>query len=126
MTYKNAVPVVAATDVRAGVDYYAQVLGFTEHFIFGDPPVYAGVKREGVLLYISLDVTLVEILKSNKLHPDLFIWVQDIDKAYAEHQTLGAKLVEEISDRPWDARQYVIEDPSGYHLKIAEPLDEIA
>lgn len=25
--------------------------------------------------------------------------------------------------RAWDARQYVIEDPNGYHLKIAEPLD---
>ena len=31
----------------------------------------------------------------------------------------GAKIFEEIADRPWDARQYLIEDPNGYHIKIA-------
>jgi uncharacterized glyoxalase superfamily protein PhnB len=36
----------------------------------------------------------------------------------------GAKIVEDISDRAWDARQYVIEDPNGYHIKIAEPISE--
>jgi hypothetical protein len=35
----------------------------------------------------------------------------------------GAKIVEEISNRPWDARQYVIEDPNGYYIKVAEPTD---
>ena len=29
-----------------------------------------------------------------------------------------------ITDRAWDARQYVVEDRNGYRLKIAEPLDE--
>jgi uncharacterized glyoxalase superfamily protein PhnB len=50
--------------------------------------------------------------------------VQDVDKAFEDHQRRGAKIVEELADRPWDARQYVIEDPGGYYLKIAEPIDE--
>ena len=41
MQYKNAVPVIATGDVRSTVSYYKNVLGFTEHFIYGNPPVYA-------------------------------------------------------------------------------------
>ena len=50
MKYVNAVPVIATADVSSTLAYYTAVLGFKEHFIFGDPPVYAGVERDGVLL----------------------------------------------------------------------------
>ncbi|MDA0709690.1 MAG: VOC family protein [bacterium] len=126
MTYKNAVPVVASSDVLASLSYYVDVLGFTKHFVFGNPPVYAGVERDGALIYISQDDALVQLLRDNQRHPDIFIWVADVDQAYAEHRAKGARIVEEISNRPWDARQYVVEDPGGYYLKIAQPTDEIA
>jgi catechol 2,3-dioxygenase-like lactoylglutathione lyase family enzyme len=122
---KNSVPVIATSDVRATVDYYSRVLGFAEHFVFGEPPVYAGVERDGVLLYITHDPRMAAMLAESDLHPDIFLWVQDVDGMFQEHRRNGAKVIEEISDRPWDARQYVIEDPNGYRLKIAEPVDEI-
>jgi uncharacterized glyoxalase superfamily protein PhnB len=125
MKYKNAVPVISTEDVRATVAYYTDALGFSQHFIYGDPPTYAGVERYGVLLYITLDEQLASTLKNCDLHPDVFLWVQDVDKVFEDHKSRGAKIFEPISDRPWDARQYVVEDPNGYRLKIAEPIDEI-
>jgi Tol biopolymer transport system component len=77
MKYQNAVPVIATADVRSTVSYYTQVLGFAEHFMFGDPPVYAGVQRDGVLIYISKDEKLAATLDGSGLHPDVFLWVQD-------------------------------------------------
>jgi catechol 2,3-dioxygenase-like lactoylglutathione lyase family enzyme len=122
MKYRNAVPVISTADVRATVAYYTRVLGFAEHFIFGDPPVYAGIERDGVLLYIARDPEFASVLKSHPdLHPEVFLWVHNVDRVFEEHKLRGAVIVEEIADRAWDARQYVIEDPSGYHLKIAEP-----
>ena len=118
-------PVISTADVRASIDYYVRVLGFREHFVFGEPPVYAGVERDGVLLYLTLDPRMAAMLRSNQLHPDVFLWVQDVDALFADHRRNGATIIEEISDRAWDARQYVIEDPNGYRLKIAEPIDEI-
>ncbi len=123
-TFKSAVPVIATEDVSASLEYYTRVLGFEKHFSYGDPLVYAGVRRDDLLLYVSLDAELVRKLKSADLHPDVFLWVADIDSAYQEHRANGAKIVEEIADRPWDARQYVVEDPNGYHLKFAEPIDD--
>jgi len=123
MKYQNAVPVIATEDVLATVIYYEKVLGFTKHFLYGEPPVYAGVERDGMLLYITLDLRLAATLKRDDLHPDIFIWVADVDQACAEHKSRGAKIFEPVSNRPWDARQYVIEDPNGYRLKIAQPID---
>lgn len=115
-------PVIATADVLATVQYYVDVLGFEEHFIYGDPPVYAGLERNDVLLYVTKDDRLATALVDANLHPEVFLWVSQIDSVYAEHQRRGARFIEEISDRPWDARQYVVMDPNGYHLKIAQPL----
>src|SRR5262249_49416605 len=123
LKYKSAVPVIATADIRATVDYYVRVLDFKEHFLFGDPPVYAGVERDGVLLYISLDADLAAAIRSSNLHPDIFLWVQNIDQVHEEHKRRGANIVGPISDRPWDARQYTIQDPNGYYVKVAEPID---
>jgi uncharacterized glyoxalase superfamily protein PhnB len=125
MKFKNSVPVISTANVRSTIEWYSRVLGFREHFVFGDPPVYAGLEHDGVLLYVTHDPKAASALKESNSHPDIFLWVEGIDEAYENHRARGAKVIEPIADRPWDARQYVLEDPNGYHLKIAEPLDEI-
>ncbi|MBK8856576.1 MAG: VOC family protein [Opitutaceae bacterium] len=69
---------------------------------------------------------MAALLKGSDLHPEIFLWVQDIDSVFEEHRRNGARIIEEVSDRAWDARQYVIEDPNGCRLKIAEPIEEKA
>jgi catechol 2,3-dioxygenase-like lactoylglutathione lyase family enzyme len=120
-----AVPVISTADVRATIDHYVSVLGFDEHFSFGEPVVYAGVERDGVELYITLDVPLATMLRDTGLHPELFLWVDDVDAVYADHTARGATIAEQIGDRAWEARQYVVEDPNGYRIKFAQPLDEL-
>jgi uncharacterized glyoxalase superfamily protein PhnB len=125
MHLKQTVPVIATADIRSTLAYFKEVLDFKVHFIFGDPPVYAGIERDGVLLYLSEDAKLATTMRTFDLHPEIFLWVSGVDEAFEEHRRRGAKIVEEISARPWDARQYVIEEPNGYYLKIAEPIDEV-
>jgi hypothetical protein len=53
MTLKNysaAVPVISYADVAGTIRYFEKTLGFEQQFIWGDPPVYAGVKAGGALL----------------------------------------------------------------------------
>ena len=126
MKYRTSVPVIATADVAATMSYYSTVLGFAELFSFGRPLVYAGMQRDGAQLYISQDEELADVIAERGLHPEIFLWVEDVDAWFAHHQGSGAKIVEEISDRPWDARQYVIEDPNVYFIKVAQPIDEVA
>src|SRR5580692_4649324 len=100
MKYQNVVPVITTDDVRSTMAYYTRVLGFTEHFVYGDPPVYGGVQRDGAMFYISKDAELADTFKQRGLHPDVFLWVQEVDKVFEEHKSRGAKIVEPIADRP--------------------------
>src|SRR5688500_15064201 len=123
MKFKESVPVISTADMRTTIEWYVRVLGCRERFVFGDPPVYAGLENDGVLLYVTHDPALSSALKKSGVHPDIFLWVEGIDEAFETHRTRGAKIIEPLADRPWDARQYVVEDPNGYRLKIAQPID---
>jgi catechol 2,3-dioxygenase-like lactoylglutathione lyase family enzyme len=127
MTLKNfrsAVPVVATSDVAATVRYFEQTLGFKQQWIWGDPPVYAGIRAGGAMLYVTYDPDLAAVIQERHLHPDIFLWVNDIDSIYAQHCTSHAEITEELTARPWGVRQYVVREPNGYLLKVAESVDE--
>jgi uncharacterized glyoxalase superfamily protein PhnB len=122
--YTLAVPVIATADVLGTVTYFEQTLGFKQQWIWGDPPVYAGVKGGQALLYICADAALATAIREKRLTPDIFLWVRDIDTVYAQHRASNADIAEELALKPWGARQYAVRDPNGYLPKIAEIQDE--
>ena len=128
MTLKNfssAVPVIATSDVLGTVRYFEQTLGFKQQWIWGDPPVYSGVRAGGALLYVTHDPELASTIRERRLAPDIFLWVSDIDSVYAHHRATRADITEELAARPWGIRQYVVREPNGYLLKVAESQEEV-
>jgi len=127
MTLKNfssAVPVIATSDVFGTIRYFEQTLGFKQQWIWGDPPVYAGIRAGGALLYVTYDPDLASTIKERRLSPDIFLWVNDIDSVYAHHRASRADITEELATRPWGVRQYVVREPNGYLLKVAESQEQ--
>ena len=123
-TFNSAVPVLATDDVPATVVYFENTLGFKQQWIWGDPPVYAGIRAGGALLYVTHDPALASTIRDRQLAPDIFLWVRGIDEIYQQHRNTNAEIVEELSARPWGVRQYVVREPNGYRLKIAESFEE--
>ena len=121
--YSAAVPVIATADVSSTLQYFEQTLGFKQQWIWGNPPVYAGVKAGSAILYITHDPDTAAAIKERRLALDIFLWVKQIDQVYDQHRARNADIVEELTARPWGVRQYVIRDPNGYHLKVAEPYE---
>jgi uncharacterized glyoxalase superfamily protein PhnB len=121
--YSSAVPVISTADVAATVRYFEETLGFEQQWIWGDPPVYAGVKAGEAILYITHDPEMAAAIRERRLAPDVFLWVSDIDSVYAQHRANNAEITEELTERPWGARQYVVREPNGYCLKVAEPYE---
>jgi catechol 2,3-dioxygenase-like lactoylglutathione lyase family enzyme len=127
MALKNvssAVPVIATSDVLGTVRYFEQTLGFQKQWIWGDPPVYAGVRAGGALLYVTHDPELASTIRERRLAPDIFLWVSDIESVYAHHRAARANITEELTARPWGVRQYVVREPNGYLLKVAESQEK--
>lgn len=118
----SAVPVVATADIEKSLSYYIDVLGFLFDFKYGEPPVYAGVKSGSAEIYFTHDPGMAVKIKEQKLSPEIFIWIPDAVSLFKEHVEKGAEIFEPISDRSWGARQYVIKEINGYHLKFAQTL----
>ena len=70
------------------------------------------------------DADLASTIKERQLAPDIFLWVTDIDSVYAQHRAAKADIAEELAMRPWGVRQYVVREPNGYLLKVAESQKE--
>jgi len=69
-----------------------------------------------------LDIDFIRVIKENKLNPEIFIWISDANTLFNSQVNRGAEVLEPISDRPWGAKQYVIREINGYHLKFAQPI----
>lgn len=100
----SAVPVVVTDDIQKSLSYYVDVLGFSFDFKYGEPAVYAGVKSGGAEIYFTYDPHMVEIMKEQKINPEIFIWIPDAIRLFKEHVDKGAEIFEPISDRSWGAR----------------------
>jgi hypothetical protein len=122
--FRFAVPVIGTSDVLATVAYFELTLGFTQQFLWGDPPVYAGVKAGGAEIYICHDPDFAAAVRQGNLAPDLFLWVAGISELYRRHQESGAHIGEPLARTPWGVLQYTVNEPNGYRLKFAEEADE--
>ncbi len=118
--FSAAVPVISSADVPQTVSFLEKTLGFELQWIWGEPPVYAGLKAGRALLYVTHDPDMATAIRERNLRPDIFLWITGIANVYEQHRTNGVEIVEQLSQRPWGIRQYVIREPNGYHIKIAE------
>src|SRR6266849_435251 len=94
--YSSAVPVIGTADVAGTISYFEQTLGFKQQWIWGEPPVYAGVRAGGALLYICHDPALATAIRARRLTTDIFLWVSDSGSIYEHHRSQHADIAEEL------------------------------
>ncbi len=114
----SASPIFATSDIAATLKFYKEVLAFDSVWTWGEPPTFGGASKGPVSFLFNLQPDLAQKVAGH----EHWINVKDLDELYAVHLRRGAKIVCEIGDRPWGFREYVVEDPSGYHLRFAGPL----
>lgn len=121
MNYSTAVPVISTTDVAATIAYWERTLGFEQQWTWGDPPVYAGIKAGGALLYITHDPHFASEVQERQLAPDIFLWVSGIEQVYQEHRERGAEILEELKERPWASASTWFASPTATTSKLRSP-----
>lgn len=102
-------------DVPAAMKFYTGSLGFTEAFLWGDPPAFGGV-----------DLGKVRIFLRQGIHSGqadiVFFIVGDADELHDWHRANGVEIVEPPGDREWGLRDYEIRDPWGNILVFGHPI----
>ena len=114
--FEHAEPILSVKDMTVSLQYYVDVLGFTEAS-WGNNQ-FTFVSRDGAGIYLC---------QGDQGQPGTWIWigVEDAAALYAEYQASGAKIRQTPINRPW-ALELWVEDPDGHVLRFgSEPLTDI-
>jgi uncharacterized glyoxalase superfamily protein PhnB len=120
--------VLGVRNVRQAAEYYRDVLGFNldpVEGVFqpsGDEPggVYAIVKREGVWIHFQIRRGELPQRQRPAFEGDVYLYVDHLDKLYAELQQRGATILQPPRVAPYGLREIIVEDLNGYRLTFGE------
>ena len=124
----NATPQLFVSDIVASCDFFTRMLGFGVEFVYGEPPFYAQVIRDGASLALRhVDRPVMEKLaEAMKADVDMLaasISVDDVQALYREFQAAGAAFHQDLRAEAWGARTFIVRDPDGNLLLFAGSAD---
>jgi len=111
-TLRGAATVFVVQDVRRSVEHYRDTLGFRVEFLYGDPPSYAGVERDSVLVHLQAASDTKRIPGQSSV----YVFVTDVDALYRELNGRGARVLAEPRDYPYGMRDFDVQDLDGNRL----------
>jgi catechol 2,3-dioxygenase-like lactoylglutathione lyase family enzyme len=119
-----AVPQLFVSDIAAACAFFTGTLGFAVEFVYGEPPFYGQVKRDGAQIALRHADRAVrdKITEAMTADTDMLaasIAVDDVAALYAEFQSAGAAFHQALRLEPWGARTFIVKDPDGNLLLFA-------
>lgn len=120
---RDVSPSFTATDLQRSIAFYRDVLGFVVTDEWREDGVLQGCEmRAGTVLFMLSQDDFAKGRDRQKgigsrLHCST---AQDIDRLAAEIKARGGSLDQEPADMPWGQRVFMITDPDGFKLTIAQ------
>jgi uncharacterized glyoxalase superfamily protein PhnB len=121
---KAVSPIFAVDNVVSSAEYYRDRLGFST-FVLSEPIPFANVERDTISIHLLQATTEGARNSASQVagHScDLYIQVTNADELFAEMKSRGAQIHQEIGDRPYEMRDFSVQDFSGYILTFGHPL----
>jgi catechol 2,3-dioxygenase-like lactoylglutathione lyase family enzyme len=123
-----AEPQLFVTDIKRSVEFFANKLGFSLAFTYGDPPYYAQVVRDAARLnFRCVDRSVVESTVRDReglLSVSMTVAsVGEIKLLFLEFQSAGVAFQQTLKKQPWGAKSFIVKDPDGNLLLFAGPAD---
>jgi catechol 2,3-dioxygenase-like lactoylglutathione lyase family enzyme len=123
-----AEPQLFVADIKSSCDFFTGVLGFSVAFIYGEPPFYAQVLRDGARINLRcvaqpmIDVALRD--REELLSAALTVATAEETKLlFLEFQAAGVAFFQTLRREPWGARDFIVRDPDGNLLLFAGPAE---
>ncbi len=127
-TLVAAEPQLFVADIKVALDFFTQKLGFSIVFMYGEPPFYAQVKRDGAALNLRcvdrpvIDPALRD--KESLLSAAMTVaTAEEIKQLFLEFQSAGVEFNQTLKREPWGAKDFIVKDPDGNLLLFAGPAD---
>jgi catechol 2,3-dioxygenase-like lactoylglutathione lyase family enzyme len=124
----GAEPQLFVSDIAASCEFFKSRLGFAVAFIYGEPPFYGQVKRDGARINLRcverpvIDPALRD--REQLLSTCLTVaTAADIKALFLEFEATGATFFQPLKREPWGTKDFIVSDPDGNLLLFAGPAE---
>ena len=121
----GSAPILLVRDVVASANYYRDQVGFTINGMWGDPPGFCILERDGyclMLSYVDDEDAIRPHYKVVESMWNVYFWVNDADAMYRELKERGASIDYELCEQPYGCREFGIQDLDGYDIAFGQDL----
>lgn len=122
----NLRPMLAVTDLPRTVRFYVEKLGFNCSSLFGNPPVWAELERDGVALMFNTppaEDVLRDVPRRSKDYQIYYFNSDDLVALHAEFRERGV-AVSELRVTIYGMKEFEVRDPDDHWLWFGQPTDE--
>jgi hypothetical protein len=120
-------PVLLVRDVVEAANYYRDKLGFAYDRLWGEPPNFCMVHRDGhtvMLSQVSAGVEIVPHWRVVEKMWDGYFWVEDVEALYDEYQRSGAIIDYTLHLKPYGVKEFGVQDLDGHDIAFGEVVDQ--
>lgn len=114
---RAASPVLLVTDIHAAVAWWRDALGFTTERLFGEPPSFAMVKRDGVIVMLAqhAGAPAANNLAASTMW-DVYLWVDDAKAVAARLAGAGFAVVRGPEPTGYACEEVETLTPDGHRI----------
>ena len=105
-------PELPVADVAVAQRWYRDVLGCRIGWIAPDQSYGA--------VYVDTHELFLARREAPRPRVSYCVRVDDVEAAYAACRESGAKIVAELETRPWQMREFALEDGDGHRVRIGQ------
>lgn len=118
----SVAPQFLVDDLEKSLNYYERKLGFTRDFVYEG--FYAAVSRDRAIIHLKCAPKLEaeRVHRKAEEHLDAYLAVSAVADLHEEFVGRGATIIKPLEQRPWNARDFYVEDPDGYILCFSETV----
>ncbi len=123
----GSAPILLVKDVVASANYYRDKIGFMYERFWGEPPCFCILHRDDFHLMLS------QVEDSKYIVPhyeaveklwNVYFWVNDANKLYAELKARGAIIDYDLYETPYGCREFGIRDLDGYDIAFGQDIEQ--
>ena len=126
-------PTLTVRDVDASLAFYSERLGFRQDMAEKDETgttFLGSVEVGNTVIMLESAGPNVHLEADHGLRSGVMLTVclpdtDELDALYRRLQVGGVNICGPIGDRPWGNRDFMIQDPDGYRLVIASPINRV-
>jgi uncharacterized glyoxalase superfamily protein PhnB len=116
-------PVLLVKDVVTAANHYRDAMGFSYDKFWGEPPWFVILGRDGMYIMLKRAADPKDIVPHwtvSDVTWNMYFWVNDVDRLYAEFVRRGAKIDYGLRDQPYGCREFGTQDLDGYDIGFGQ------